>query len=241
MLQYEKTVILIPTYDEAINVEKMARTIFKTYPGISLVIIDDGSPDGTGNIVKKLQGDFPNLHLIERTKKQGIGKAYIAGFRWALEKEYEFIFEMDCDFSHDPDDIQKLLEAAQDNDLVIGSRYINGISIVNWPLKRLMLSYLASVYTRFITRIPIRDTTGGFKCFTRNALKSLRFDEIVSSGYSFQIEVNYKLWCKGFKIKEVSTIFYERRDGQSKMNNEIVFEAIFSVIFLRLKKIFGTL
>ncbi|RLA63993.1 MAG: polyprenol monophosphomannose synthase [Epsilonproteobacteria bacterium] len=241
MLPYEKTVILIPTYNESDNVERMARTIFKAYPNISLLIIDDGSPDGTGNIIKKIQREFPGLHLMERAKKQGIGTAYIAGFKWALEKNYDFIFEMDCDFSHDPKDIPRLLEAAQNNDLVIGSRYIDGISIVNWPFKRLLLSYFASIYTRFITRIPLRDTTGGFKCFTRKALEALNFDKIISNGYSFQLEVNYKIWGQGLKIKEVPIIFYERRDGQSKMDKNIIFEAIFAVIFLRLKKIFGTL
>jgi len=241
MLPYEKTVILIPTYNESDNVERMARTILKSYPKISLLIIDDGSPDGTGNIVKTLQKEYPGLHLMERAGKAGIGKAYIAGFKWALEKGYDFVFEMDCDFSHNPEDIPRLLEATTNNDLVIGSRYINGISIVNWPFKRLLLSYCASIYTRFITRIPIRDTTGGFKCFTRKALKTLNFDKIISNGYSFQLEVNYKIWSKGLRIKEVPIIFYERRDGQSKMDKNIVLEAIFAVIFLRLKKVFGTL
>ena len=241
MLPYEKAVILIPTYNESDNVERMARTIFKSYPLVSLLIIDDGSPDGTGNIVKGLQKEYPNLHLLERSGKQGIGKAYIAGFGWALEKSYDYVFEMDCDFSHNPEDIPRLLEAATENDLVIGSRYIDGISIVNWPFKRLLLSYCASIYTRFITRIPLKDTTGGFKCFTRKALQALNFHKIISNGYSFQLEVNYKVWSKGLRIKEVPIIFYERRDGQSKMDKNIVFEAIFAVIFLRLKKVFGVL
>jgi dolichol-phosphate mannosyltransferase len=241
MLPYEKTVILIPTYNESLNVEKMTRAIFERYPSISLLFIDDNSPDGTGAIVKKLQEEFSNLHLLERDAKNGIGKAYIAGFKWSLEKDFDYIFEMDCDFSHDPGDISKLLAAALENDLVIGSRYIEGISIVNWPLGRLLLSYCASIYTRFFTGIPLKDTTGGFKCFTRKALESLDFSKIISNGYSFQLEVNYRIWSRGFKIQEVPIIFYERRDGQSKMDKNIVFEALFAVILLRVKKVFGTL
>ncbi len=241
MLPYNKSVIIIPTYNEADNIEKMASALLGQYKDLSLLIIDDGSPDGTANIVKKMQHIYPTLHLIERGKKLGIGTAYITGFNWALKNGFEYIFEMDCDFSHSPEDIPRLLEAAQTADLVIGSRYIDGISIVNWPMKRLLLSYCASIYTRFLTGIPIKDTTGGFKCFKKTALESLNFNKIISNGYSFQLEVNYKIWSKGLKIKEVPIIFYERRNGQSKMDKSIVFEALFAVFFLRLRKVFGVL
>lgn len=241
MLPYNKSVIIIPTYNEADNIERMTSALLGQYKDLSLLIIDDGSPDGTANIVKKMQQVYPTLHMIERGKKLGIGTAYITGFNWALKNGFEYIFEMDCDFSHSPQDIPRLLEAAQTADLVIGSRYIDGISIVNWPMKRLLLSYCASIYTRFLTGIPIKDTTGGFKCFKKTALESLNFDKIISNGYSFQLEVNYKIWSKGLKIKEVPIIFYERRNGQSKMDKSIVFEALFAVFFLRLRKVFGVL
>ena len=241
MLPFEKSLIIIPTYNEIDNIEKMIKTLFEKYPAISLLIIDDGSPDGTADVVKKLQANFKNLNLMQRSGKLGLGTAYIAGFKWALERDFEFVFEMDCDFSHDPDAIKDLLEAAQSNDLVIGSRYIDGIRIINWPFKRLLLSYGASIYTRFITGIEILDTTGGFKCFSKKALKALDLNKIISNGYSFQLEINYKIWAKGLKVKEVPIIFYERRDGQSKMSNGIIIEAIFAVFRLRISKMLGIL
>ncbi len=240
-LPFEKTLIIIPTYNEIDNIEKMVRTLFSLYPELSLLIIEDGSPDGTAKVVKSLMTEFKNLFMIERTGKLGLGTAYITGFRWALEKDYDYVFEMDCDFSHDPKQIPDLLEAALTNDLVIGSRYINGIRIINWPFRRLLLSYCASIYTRTITGIPIFDTTGGFKCFKKSALLSLDFDRIISNGYSFQLELNYKIWSKGLKINEVPIIFYERRDGQSKMGGGIILEAIFAVFRLRIKKMLGSL
>lgn len=242
MLPFDKTVIIIPTYNEIDNIERMITTLFELYPAVSLLIIEDGSPDGTADVVKKYQEKFPNnLFMIQRTGKLGLGTAYITGFKWALEREYQYVFEMDCDFSHDPKQVQDLLEAAQSNDLVIGSRYIDGIRIINWPFKRLLLSYLASIYTRFVTGIPVFDTTGGFKCFTRKALEALNLDNIISKGYIFQLELNYKVWSSGLKVKEVPIIFYERRDGESKMGGGIIFEALFAVIRLKVKKIFGTL
>ena len=222
MLPFDKSLIIIPTYNEIDNIERMITTLFDLYPQISLLIIEDGSPDGTADVVKRLQETHSNLNMIERTGKQGLGTAYTTGFKWALERDYEFVFEMDCDFSHDPKDIQNLLEAAQSNDLVIGSRYIDGIRIINWPIHRLLLSYGASIYTRIITGIPLLDTTGGFKCFRRKALQSLNLERIFSNGYSFQLELNYKIWSNGLKIKEVPIIFYERRDGESKMGKDIV-------------------
>jgi len=241
MLPFHKSLLIIPTYNEIDNIEKMLKTVFGLYPQINILIIDDGSPDGTSDIVKKYQAEHSHLYLIQRSGKLGLGTAYITGFKWALERDYEYVFEMDCDFSHDPKDLEKLLEAAQSNDLVIGSRYINGIRIINWPFRRLLLSYCASVYTRIITGIKILDVTGGFKCFSRSALESLNLDKVFSNGYSFQVELNYKLWSQGKALKEVPIVFTERRDGQSKMSGGIVKEAIFAVIMLRVRKIFGIL
>ncbi|TNE97720.1 MAG: polyprenol monophosphomannose synthase [Deltaproteobacteria bacterium] len=242
MLPFDKTLVIIPTYNEIDNIERMITTMLSMHQGISLLIIEDGSPDGTADVVKKLQKEYPdNLHMIQRTGKLGLGTAYVTGFKWALERSYEFVFEMDCDFSHDPNQVPDLLEAAQSNDLVIGSRYIDGIRIINWPFRRLLLSYLASIYTRFVTGIPVHDTTGGFKCFTRKALSSLNLDNIVSTGYIFQLELNYKIWSLGMKVKEVPIVFYERRDGQSKMAGGIIFEALFAVLRLRVMKTLGTL
>lgn len=241
-LPYKETLVIIPTYNEIDNIERMITTLFDLYPEISLLIIEDGSPDGTADVVKKLQAKWPDqLHMIQRQGKLGLGTAYVTGFKWALERHYQFVFEMDCDFSHDPGQIPDLLTAAQTNDLVIGSRYIDGIRIINWPFRRLLLSYLASIYTRFVTGIPVFDTTGGFKCFNRKALMSLDLNHIISSGYIFQLELNYKVWTKGLNVKEVPIVFYERRDGQSKMGGGIIFEALFAVIRLRVKKMFGSL
>ena len=240
-LPFEKSLIIIPTYNEIDNIENMILTLFGLYPNISLLIIEDGSPDGTALVVKKLMNDFKNLFIIERSGKLGLGSAYITGFKWALERNYQYVFEMDCDFSHDPKQVSDLLAEAINHDLVIGSRYIGGIRIINWPIQRLLLSYGASVYARMITGITIHDTTGGFKCFKRSSLEALNLDQIISNGYSFQLELNYKIWAKGLKIKEVPIIFYERRNGQSKMGGGIIIEAIFGVFRLRLKKIMGTL
>ncbi|WP_372654398.1 polyprenol monophosphomannose synthase [Halobacteriovorax sp.] len=242
MLPFDQTLIIIPTYNEIDNIERMITTLFNLHKGVHLLIIEDGSPDGTADVVKKFQETYPEqLHMIQRTGKLGLGTAYVTGFKWALEKEYQFVFEMDCDFSHDPAQVPDLLEAAQSNDLVIGSRYIDGIRIINWPFRRLLLSYLASIYTRFVTNIPVFDTTGGFKCFSRKALSSLDLDNIISKGYIFQLELNYKVWSKGLRVKEVPITFYERRDGQSKMAGGIIFEALFSVLRLRFNKMIGRL
>lgn len=241
MLPWSETLIIIPTYNEIDNIERMVTTLFSLYPDVNLLIIEDGSPDGTSDVVKKIQQTNKKLHMIERTGKQGLGTAYITGFKWALENGFNFVFEMDCDFSHDPKQVIDLLEAAQKNDLVIGSRYIDGIRIINWPFRRLLLSYLASIYTRFVTGIPVFDTTGGFKCFTRKALERLNLDNIISKGYIFQLELNYKVWTSGLSVKEVPIIFYERRDGESKMGGGIIFEALFAVVRLRFKAFNKTL
>ncbi|MCK5884686.1 MAG: polyprenol monophosphomannose synthase [Bacteriovoracaceae bacterium] len=241
-LPTDKALVIIPTYNEIDNIENMIRAVFEQSTDFSLLIIEDGSPDGTAAVVKKLQGEYSNLHIIERTGKLGLGTAYITGFKWALEKNFEFIFEMDCDFSHDPKDLLKLLaRAVEGADLVIGSRYIDGIRIINWPFRRLLLSYGAGIYTRIITGIPILDTTGGFKCFKRSTLENINLDQIISNGYSFQLELNYKVWSKGLKIVEHPIVFTERRDGESKMGGGIVIEAIFAVWRLRFAKMLGKL
>jgi dolichol-phosphate mannosyltransferase len=198
------------------------------------LIVDDGSPDGTGAWVKEQQKSKPHLHLIERSGKQGLGSAYVRGFRYALEKDYDYVFEMDADFSHDPAYIADFLEAIQEADLVIGSRYIHGVNVVNWPMSRLLLSYFANMYARWITGMPVRDATGGFKCFRTSALRKLNLEGISSGGYSFQIEVNYKLWKKGCRIKEIPIIFKDRTAGTSKMSGGIVREALFLLVRLRL-------
>ena len=241
MLPYNKTLLIIPTFNEIDNIERMLTTITNLYPELNILIIEDGSPDGTATVVKNFMKENDKINIIERTGKLGLGTAYIAGFKWALNKDYQFVFEMDCDFSHDPKDIPRLLEAAQSNDLVIGSRYIDGIRIINWPIHRLLLSYFAGVYTRIITGLDVLDATGGFKCFTRKALESLDLDRVFSNGYSFQVELNFKIWAKGLKIKEVPIVFTERRDGESKMSGGIIHEAVFAVIKLRLRKMFGLL
>jgi len=246
-LPFEKSVVIIPTYNEAENIEKMLSELFENYPAIHILIIDDGSPDKTAELVKKFQQNSEkgktNLHLIERSGKQGLGTAYLTGFRWAFKHNFDYLFEMDCDFSHDPKDLKGLLNHClrYNCDLVIGSRYYKGIRVINWPLKRLLLSSFASIYARFVTGIPLKDTTGGFKCFKVASLKELNLNKIRSNGYSFQLELNYKFWAKGLKIEEFPIIFYERRDGQSKMGLKIVLEAIYMVFVLRLKKVFGTL
>ena len=234
MLPYSKSLVIIPTYNESDNVENMLTTLNGLYPELSILVIEDGSPDGTAAIVKKYQATHPTVHMIERQGKLGLGTAYITGFKWALDKGYEFVFEMDCDFSHDPKDIQGLLAAAQNCDLAIGSRYIGGIRILNWPMKRLLLSYFASIYTQIITGMKIQDATGGFKCFRASTLRQIDLNKIFSNGYSFQIELNYKTWKKGLKLQEVPITFSERREGQSKMSRKIIYEAVWAVWRMRL-------
>lgn len=233
-LPFDKSLVIIPTYNESDNVERMLNYLKELYPELSVLIIEDGSPDGTAQIVKGVQQTNPKVHMIERKGKLGLGTAYITGFKWALEHNYEFVFEMDCDFSHDPKDIAGLLESAQVNDLAVGSRYVGGIRILNWPMKRLLLSYFASIYTQIITGMKIQDATGGFKCFRASTLRKIDLDKVFSNGYSFQIELNYRVWKKGLKIKEVPITFSERREGQSKMSRKIIYEAVWAVWRLRL-------
>jgi len=229
------SLVIIPTYNEKENVEMIIRKVFSLTHPFDLLIVDDNSPDGTQDIVRRLQLEYPNLHLLARSGKQGLGTAYIAGFHWALEREYEFIFEMDADFSHNPEDLIRLKDACLNGaDLAVGSRYVTGVNVVNWPMGRVILSYFASKYVRFITGMPINDATAGFKCYRRQVLKTIRLDKIQFVGYAFQIEMKFKSWFYGFKLTEVPIIFTDRTLGQSKMSKGIVKEAAFGVIKLKL-------
>jgi len=226
-----KTLIIMPTYNERENLPRMAERLLKLSVPVDLLVVDDNSPDGTGKIADELATKNPQIHVLHRAEKNGLGRAYIAGFKWALTRDYEFIFEMDGDFSHDPGDIPDFLDAAEDDaaDLVLGSRYSNGIRVVNWPLKRLMLSRGAGMYVKIVTGMPFTDPTGGYKCFRRRALESVNLDEVQSNGYSFQIEMTHRLWRQGLKVVEVPIIFTDREHGQSKMSGHIVKEALVMV------------
>ena len=229
-----ETLVIIPTYNEIENVTNVVSAVLGLGSGIEVLVIDDNSPDGTGATADAMAAVNPRLHVLHRPGKLGLGSAYIMGFHWALENtDAKYVFEMDADFSHDPQAIPQFLEAAKTSDLVIGSRYLKGITVVNWPLSRLILSYGANKYTNIVTGLPIRDATGGFKCFHREVLEALPLDTIRSEGYSFQIEVNYICWKKGFRIVEIPILFVDRRVGISKMSKRIVWEAAFAVWRLR--------
>lgn len=235
-------IVIIPTYNEKENIEKMVRKVMSLPEPFDLLIVDDGSPDGTGQIVKDLMLEFPHrLQILERKGKGGLGTAYIAGFNHVLAQNYQYIFEMDCDFSHNPDDLIKLYQACKNEgaDLAIGSRYVTGVNVVNWPIGRVLLSYYASVYVRFITRMPVRDATAGFKCYTRKVLETIQLDKIKFKGYAFQIEMKFSAYTLGFKLKEVPIIFTERQEGVSKMSGSIVREAALGVIDMKLRALFG--
>lgn len=236
-----KILVVTPTYNEAENIPRLIPAILGQAPNIDFLIVDDGSPDGTGAIVKEIMKTNPHVHLIERQGKQGLGTAYVAGFRHAIENGYDLVFEMDADFSHNPNDIPTFLAAIEDHDLVIGSRYINGVRVLDWPMNRLLLSYSANVYTQIITGIPVRDATGGFKCYRIEALKAIDLDKIRSNGYAFQIEMSFKVWKKGFRLVEIPIIFADRRVGVSKMSKNIIYEAVFMLMSLRLRSIFKLL
>lgn len=225
----DRVLVIIPTYDERENVEPISRAIFSVVPEAHVLFVDDNSPDGTGAVIEDLRARDPRVQAIHRKEKNGLGRAYITGFKWAIERAYDFIFEMDADFSHNPADLPRFLEAARDADCVIGSRYLNGIRIINWPLSRLILSKSAATYVRVVTGMPITDPTGGFKCFRRHVLASIELDQIQSNGYSFQIEMNHTVWMKGFRIVEIPIVFEDRRSGYSKMSSRIVREALFMV------------
>jgi dolichol-phosphate mannosyltransferase len=241
VISLEKALVIIPTYNEISNIKKMLETLDHLHPTLNVLIIDDGSPDGTALVVKTFQSTKKNLFLLERTGKLGLGTAYIKGFKWALEHGLEAILTMDCDFSHDPEAIPSFLEKIGTYDLVIGSRYTGGIRIMNWPMHRLLLSYFASLYARVITGIPFFDSTGGFNCYSRKALSSLNLEKIFSIGYAFQIELKYKVWSLGLPCFEVPITFYERTVGKSKMSRKIIFEAVINVFRLRIKKVIGSL
>jgi dolichol-phosphate mannosyltransferase len=241
LISLDKAVVIIPTYNEIANIERMLETLHRLHPALNVLIIDDGSPDGTAQVVKNFQDKKTNLFLLERSGKLGLGTAYIKGFRWALEKGFEGIITMDCDFSHEPEALPQFTEKLGQYDLVVGSRYTGGIRIMNWPMQRLLLSYFASIYARIITGIPFLDSTGGFNAYTSKALSSLNLDKVFSIGYAFQIEMKYKVWSLGFPCSEIPITFYERNEGKSKMSRKIIFEAVINVFRLRLKKILGRL
>ncbi len=234
-----KILVISPTYNERMNIKRLIDMVLGDNPEYDLLIVDDNSPDGTSEKIKELQDDYKNLHLEIRDKKSGLGTAYIYGFKWALEHNYDIIIQMDADLSHNPRDLPMMVSKLKKNDLVIGSRYIKGISVVNWPLRRLILSYGANTYSRIITGMPIMDGTGGFKAWKSEVLSDIDLDSVRSQGYSFQIEMNFRAWVKGYKIKEIPIIFSDRTIGQSKMSKKIVHEAIFMVWRLRIWKIFG--
>jgi dolichol-phosphate mannosyltransferase len=237
-------IVIIPTYNEIENIESIVRAVLSQHKPFHVLIIDDNSPDHTADKVVMLQSEFEGrLFLEKRAKKSGLGTAYVHGFKWALENKYDFIFEMDADFSHNPHDLEKLYDACHfgDADLAIGSRYVTGVNVVNWPLSRVLMSYFASVYVRMITGMKIHDATAGFVCYKRAVLEAINLDKIKFVGYAFQIEMKYRTYCKKFDISEVPIIFTDRTKGQSKMSNSIIVEAVLGVISLRLKKLFNSL
>lgn len=234
--------MVIPTYNEAGNIERMLQKIFSlNLPKLEVLIVDDNSPDGTAELVALRSKFDPRVHLIKRAGKLGLGTAYVAGFQHALQNGYDLILEMDADFSHNPEDLPRLLQSMDEHDLVIGSRYVSGVNVINWPLSRLLLSVFASWYTRLITRMPIQDCTSGFKCFHRRVLEAINLDRVVSNGYAFQIELHYKAWRRGFRIVEIPIVFTERLSGRSKMSRQIQYEAALMVWKLRLRALLGKL
>jgi dolichol-phosphate mannosyltransferase len=236
-----KILVVTPTYNEADNIESFITQVLKQNAEVQILIVDDNSPDKTGDIVDRLMKTNPRIHLLRRAGKMGLGTAYVEGFRYAIREQFDYVFEMDADFSHSPDEIPNFLKKIEKCDLVIGSRYSGGVRVINWPIRRLILSYSANLYTRIITGMPVKDATGGFKCFRRKVLESIDLNRITSNGYAFQIEMNFKAWCRGFSICEHPIIFFERQSGVSKMSKKIVREAVFMVWKLKLQKLFGTL
>jgi dolichol-phosphate mannosyltransferase len=235
---HSKVLVVVPTYNELMNLPHVVPAILSQDPRIHILVVDDNSPDGTGSLADRLSEIEPRVHVLHRTSKEGLGKAYLAGFRWALAREYEVIFEMDADFSHDPDRIGDFLRAIQDADLVLGSRYVKGVNVINWPISRLLLSLGANLYARVVTGLPLTDATGGYKAFRRQVLEAIDLDKVRSNGYAFQIEMSFIAWKKGFRLKEIPIVFTDRMEGQSKMNKRIVREAIWMVWWLRLRALF---
>ncbi len=236
-----KALVIIPTYNEIQNAERIITEVLQQTEMVEVLIVDDNSPDGTADVVKKMMATNTRIHLLQREKKLGLGTAYVAGFKYAIEKKFDFVFEMDADFSHNPKEIPIMLSKMDGCDLLIGSRYVKGVNVVNWPMKRLLLSYCANIYTRIITGMPIYDATAGFKCYKRIVLESIDLDAIRSNGYAFQIEINFLVWKKGFVLKEMPIVFVDRRVGISKMNKKIVYEAVFMVWKLKARSIFNKL
>ncbi len=233
--------VIIPTYNERENIDALITRLLSLPHGLEVLVVDDHSPDGTAEVVEGWSARDPRVHLISRPGKLGLGSAYRDGFRYALEHGADYVFEMDADFSHDPDAIGEFLQHIAEADVVLGSRYLKGVTVVNWPLKRLILSYAANLYTRLVTGLPVADATGGFKCFRRRALEAIRLDRVRSDGYAFQIEMSFKCWKRGFRIKEIPILFVDRRAGVSKMNRRIIWEAVWMVWRLRLLDLFGRL
>lgn len=238
----ERALVIIPTYNERENVARIIERTLEQDPRIDVLVVDDGSPDGTGALVDEIVAQNDRVNAIHREGKLGLGTAYLAGFRWALERDYEFVFEMDADFSHDPGHLPQFLEAATDADLVLGSRYQYGkVTVVNWPITRLVLSYSANIYARAITGLPLYDATGGFKCFRRRVLEAIDLNKVKSNGYAFQIEMSFRAWKQGFRLREIPIVFVDRTEGESKMSRKIVREAVWMVWRLRWQAITGRL
>jgi dolichol-phosphate mannosyltransferase len=237
----DRYLVCVPTYNERANLPLVVPAILEQDPRLEVLVVDDNSPDGTGELADALAASNPRVHVLHRTAKEGLGRAYLAGFTWALERGYEFILEMDADFSHDPKFLPLFIEASAQADLVIGSRYKQGVNVINWPISRLLLSLGANQYARMITGLPITDSTGGFKCFRREVLAAIDFSRVRSNGYAFQIEMSYRAWRKGFRIVEIPIVFTDRVEGQSKMSRRIVREAIWMVWALRFRALFGKL
>jgi len=237
----EKALIITPTFNELDNITKLIPQLLSKHESIEVLVVDDNSPDGTGNYVEELSKTKSRVHVLHRPQKMGLGTAYIAGFKYALQHDYDYIFEMDADFSHDPKEIPNFLNAIKTHDLVLGSRYKNGVNVINWPMSRLLLSYFANIYTRVITGLHTHDATGGFKCFRRSVLEAINLDTIKSNGYAFQIEMTFKAFKKGFNIGEIPIVFVDRVTGKSKMSKKIVREAVIMVWKLRLRSVFRIL
>jgi dolichol-phosphate mannosyltransferase len=237
----ERALVIVPTYNERGNLPLIVPQILEQDVRLEVLVVDDNSPDGTGALAAELAASNPRVHVLHRDAKAGLGKAYLAGFRWALDRGYDFIIEMDADFSHDPKHLPHLLRAIEDADLVIGSRYRDGVNVINWPISRLLLSLGANQYARWVTGVPLTDSTGGFKCFRRQVLEAVELERVRSNGYSFQIEMSFRAWKKGFRLREIPIVFTDRVEGQSKMNKRIVREAIWMVWWLRLQAIVGRL
>lgn len=237
----QRALVIIPTYNELENIQGIIPEILRQDERLEVLVVDDNSPDGTADAVQEMMRGNDRIRLLQRERKMGLGTAYVAGFRHAIKHGYDFVFEMDADFSHDPNTLPRFLDAIQEYDLVLGSRYIQGVNVINWPMKRLLLSYFANQYTRVVTGLPVRDATGGFKCFRVEVLKAIDLDRVRSNGYSFQIEMSFKAWKKGFRIHEIPIIFMDRRAGISKMSKKIVREAVTMVWRLRFQGMFGLL